>query len=151
MLAPSPGDLNRMNVEIHRADPSLRRLTFIVLSAAVLGAVLLMVLFHNWIGRSARALPDAQFVFELRRMIGFAMTGAGLCLLVLAGYAARLGQRVIEQRRWPLTGARVMRDTRVRTGEHAIAFGRMLNIAAIALLAMSIGVGVLSWHQFGAG
>jgi hypothetical protein len=140
-----------MNVEIHRADPNLRRLTFIILSAAVLAAVLLIVLVHNWIGRSALAMPDAQFVFELRRMIGFATTGCGLCLLLLAGYAARLGQRVVEQRRWPLSGARVMRDTRVRTGEQAVAVGRLLNMAAIALLVLSIGVGVLSWHQFGSG
>jgi len=96
-----------MNVEIHRADLRLRRRTFIVLGAALLAAVLLMVLFQSWIGRSVRTLPDPQLVFELRRMIGFALTGCGLCLLVLAAYAARLAHRIIEQRRWPLRGARV--------------------------------------------
>jgi len=121
-----------------------------VLGAALLAAVLLMVLFQSWIGRSVRTLPDPQLVFELRRMIGFALTGCGLCLLVLAAYAARLAHRIIEQRRWPLRGARVMRDTRVRTGADAMTIGRVLNMAAIGLIAMAIGVGMLSWRLFGA-
>ena len=139
-----------MNVEIQRADLRLRRRTFILLGAALLGAVLLMVLFHGWIGRSVRTLPEPQLVFELRRMIGFAVTGCGLCLLLLAAYAARLAHRVIEQRRWPLRGARVMRDTRVRTGADAMTIGRVLNMAAIGLIALAIGVGMLSWRLFGA-
>jgi hypothetical protein len=43
-----------------------------------------------------------------------------------------------------------MRDTRVRTGADAMAIGRLLNMAAIGLIALSIGVGMLSWRLFGA-
>ncbi|MGH8172765.1 MAG: hypothetical protein ACREPX_06435 [Rhodanobacteraceae bacterium] len=138
-----------MNVEIQRADRSLRRRTFMVLSAAVLAAVLFMILFHAWMGRAARTLPDAQFVFELRRMIAFAVICCGLCVMVLAAYAARLAHRVTEQQRWPLRGVRVMRDTRVRSGSDAMAMARMLNMAAITLIALAIGFGMLSWRLFG--
>lgn len=140
-----------MNVEIQRADPRLRRWTFIVLSAAVLAAVLSMVAFHHWIDRSARLLPGPQFVFEVRRMMGFAITGCGLCVMLLAAYAARLAHRVTEQQRWPLRGARVLRDTRVRHGADAMSMARMLNMAAIGLIVLAIGFGMLSWRQLGAG
>ena len=139
-----------MNIEIHRADPQLRRLTLPVLAFAMLLAILLMVWFHHWLDRSTLSMPSERLVLEMHRMIGITSTGSGLCTLLLAGYAARLGRRVIEERRWPLRGSRVVLDTRVRSGDDAAAFGRMLNVVAVVLIVLAIGFGVLGWRLFGA-
>jgi len=137
-----------MNVEMHRADPRLRRLTLAVLGIALIAAVLSISMFHRWLDRFTETMPLAQLVVEMRRTIALAMAGCGLCLLLLAAYAARTGRRVIEDRRWPLRSTRVVRDTRVRSGTEALVLGRMLNMAAIVLIALTIGCGVLSWHLF---
>lgn len=139
-----------MNIEIHRADPRVRRLTLIMLSAGLLAAILLMTWFHHWLDRSTFAMPGELLVLEMRRMMGITGMASGLCVLVLAGYVARLARRVIEERRWPLRTSRVVLDTRVRSGEAAVTFARMLNIVAVVLIALALGVGVLGWRLFGA-
>jgi len=135
-----------MSVEIHRADPRLRRQAFVVLGAALLLAVVVVLLAHRWMDRSAHALSTTELVATMRLMIGAAMAGTVVCLLILAGYAAYLGRRVAEERRWPLASARVLRDTPVRSGAAAMGLGRMLIIAAVVLGALAIGAGVLSWQ-----
>ena len=139
-----------MNVEIHRADPRVRRLTLITLSAGLLAAILLMTLFHHWLDRSTVAMPGELLVLEMRRMMGITGMASGLCVLLLAGYVARLARRVSEERRWPLRTSRVVRDTRVRSDEAAVTFARTLNIIAVVLIALAIGIGVSGWRLFGA-
>jgi len=146
MLAIASGE--RMNVEIHRADPRLRRLTLIVMSAGVVVALLAMVWVHQWL-RSTSMMPTAQLVAELNIIVGAAMSGVALCLLLLAAYAARLGRRIADERRWPLARSRVLRDTQVRSGNDALALGRMLNLASILLIVLGIAAGILGWHYFG--
>ena len=137
-----------MNIEIHRADPQLQRRTMVIVSAAIVAALLLMVLFHHWLDRAMLAMPGERFVLEMRRMIGMTCTACGLCMLLLAGYAARLGRRVVEQRRWPLRASRVVLDTRVRHGDDAVRFARMLNMFALVLIVLAFGAGVLGWQLF---
>lgn len=137
-----------MNIEIHRADPRLRRLTLIVMSAAVVAALLLVVGVHRWL-RSTAAMPTEQLVAELRIVVGVAMSGSALCFLLLAAYAARLARRVADERRWPLAGSRVLRDTLVRSGDQALMFGRMLNLAAVLLIVLGIAAGLFGWRYFG--
>jgi hypothetical protein len=139
-----------MNAEIHRADPHMRRLTLMVMSAAVLVAILLLAWFRHWLDRSTIATPGDLLVLEMRRTIGITGMGCGVCVLLLAGYVARLARRVIEERRWPLRTSRVVRDTHVRSGEAAIRFARMLNIVAIVLIVLALGFGVSGWRLFGA-
>jgi hypothetical protein len=138
-----------MNIEIHRADPRVRRLTLIVSSAGALAAILAMTWFHRWLGRSTLAMPRDLLVMEMRRMIGITGMAAGLCVLLLAGYVARLARRVTEERRWPLRASRVVRDTPVRSGDDAVAFARMLNIVAVVMIALALGMGVFGWRFFG--
>lgn len=140
-----------MNIEIHRADPQLRRMTLVVLASAMLAAILLMAWFHRWLDRSTVSMPAERFMLEMHRMIGITSTASSLCVLLLAGYAARLGRRVIEARRWPLHGSRVVLDMRIRSGEAAVAFGRMLNIIAVVLVVLAIAFGVLGWRLVGTG
>lgn len=138
-----------MNTEIHRADPHMRRRTLVVMSAAVVVAILSLAWFRHWLDRSTLATPVDLFVLEMRRMIGITGMGCGLCLLLLAGYMARLARRVTEERRWPLKSSRVVLDTHVRYGEAAFRFARLLNVVAIVLIVLAIGVGLAGWRAFG--
>ena len=138
-----------MATEIHRADPRMRKLTVVVLGVALVVAVLLMAWFHRWLEATTDAMPAGEVANSLQRMIGVTSLGCGFCLLLLAAYAAHLGRRVGTGRRWPLRTARVVRDTPVRSGDDALAFGRRLQLGAIALIAVAIAFGVLGWRAFG--
>ncbi|HVT32105.1 MAG TPA: hypothetical protein VHE32_05640 [Rhodanobacteraceae bacterium] len=137
-----------MTTEIHRADPQLRRVALRVIGAAALAALLALIAFRHWLDRTAETVPADAFLHTIRRTIGISSIACGLCVLVLAACAARLGRRVIAHRRWPLPSARVLRDTPVRSGNEAIAFGRLLGVAAIALVIASLAFGVLGWRCF---
>lgn len=137
-----------MSTEIHRADPQLRRIALRVLGAAAIAAVLAVALFRHWLAGVAQTMPPDVFFHTIRRMIGISSLACGLCVLLLAAYAARVGRRAIEQRRWPLSSSRVLRDTPVRSGGDAVAFGRQLIGAAIALVAAALAFGALGWRFF---
>ncbi len=139
-----------MEIDIQHADPRLRRVTVVVLTVATLAAVALVFAFQHWLLRQAESIPTAQLILQLRRWITVALIGSGLCLLLLAGYAARLARRVIEDRRWPLAHTRVLRDTPIRRGDAALRLGRLFNVAALVLMAIAVGVGMLSWRLFAA-
>ncbi|GAA0706974.1 hypothetical protein [Dokdonella soli] len=140
-----------MTTDIQRADPRLRRITVVVLVVATLAAALFVFALQRWMLQQVERLPTEQMIVELRHWIGMLLTGSGLCLLVLAGYAARLARRVIAERRWPLAGTRVLRDTPIRRDAAALRLARLLNLVAVALIALAIGVGVVSWRLFTAG
>lgn len=137
-----------MGTDIQHADPRLRRVTVVVLTVATLAAVTLVVSFQHWLLRLAEGMPAAQLIVMLRRWIAVALVGSGLCLLLLAGHAARLSRRVIEDRRWPLAHARVLRDTPIRHGDAALRLARLFNAAALVLTAVAIAAGLLSWRLF---
>jgi hypothetical protein len=40
---------------------------------------------------------------------------------------------------------------RIRSGDAAVAFGRMLNIIAVVLVVLAIAFGVLGWRLVGTG
>ncbi len=137
-----------MTTEILRADLRLRRTTIVVLVLAALLALALVFAFQGWMTRMADGLPTQQLIEHLRRGIGFAAIGSGLCVLLLAGYAASMARRVRNQRRWPLSGARVLRDTPVKRDEAAIRIGRLLDIVAFVLILVGVAAAALSWRLF---
>lgn len=137
-----------MSIEIQRADARLRRLTVVVLAAATIAAVGCVAAFHQWLVQQTAALSVEQLIVRLRHWIGLATAASGLCLLLLAGHSAQAARRVVEQRRWPLAGARVLRDTPIRRGDAALRLGRLLTAAAVALVLLALGAGLLSWRLF---
>jgi len=140
-----------MNHEILRADVRLRRVSFAVLALATVVAFILMFAFQRWLVRTADMMPTTQLVAQLRLWIGGALVACGVCILLLAGYAARLARRILEQDRWPLEGARVLQDTPIRRHAEAARIARTMNIAAVLLMVLAAGLAVLSWHLFGTG
>ena len=135
-----------MSIEIQHADPQLRRRTLAVLGAAVVAAVLIMMWFHGWLHRSTAEMARDVFVFEIHRMVGISSTLLALCVLALAGYAARVSRRIAETQRWPLRDARVVLDTRVRTGEEALALARTLRLVALVLIVVAFAIGIFGWR-----
>lgn len=140
-----------MNHEVLRADVRLRRVSLAVLALATIVAVILIFAFQHWLVRTADAMPTAQLVAQLHLWIGGALVACGVCMLLLAGYAARLARRILEQGRWPLDGARVLHDTPIRRHAEAAKLARTMNLAAISLMALAAGLAALSWHLFGTG
>ena len=135
-----------MSTEIRHADPQLRRRTLAVLGAATLAAIGLMAWFDGWLHRSTASLPRDILVLEIQRMVGITCTLSALCILALAGYAARLARRVAEEKQWPMQRSRVVLDMRVRTGEEALAFARTLKISALVLIVVAFAIGILGWR-----
>lgn len=137
-----------MPTDIQPADPRLQRVTTIVLALAVLATIVLLLAFRHWLANLADRLPTEQLVMQLRRGISFATLAIALCLLVLAGYAARLARRIIEERRWPLAAMRVLRDTPIRRGDNAQKIAGWLNGTAVLLMLVAVATVVLSWRLF---
>ena len=140
-----------MPTDIQAADRRLQRVTAIVLVLAVIVAIVLVVAFQHWLTVQANRLPTEQLIVQLRRGIGFATFAVGLCLLLLAGFAARLARRIIGERRWPLAETRVLRDTPIRRDADAKKIAGWLNAATLALLLVAAATVVLSWRLFTAG
>jgi hypothetical protein len=138
-----------MSREIKHADPELRRRTFVVLGAASLAAIVLIWWFNGWLDRSTGTMPQDLLGAKLRVTIGLTCVACSLCLLILAGYAARLARGIVAERRWPLSTTRVVRDTQIRRDDAALAIARQLNIVAILLIVVALGVCVISARQFG--
>ena len=129
-----------------RADPGLRRKTFVVLGIAALLAVVAVMLFQYWLTGIANIPGTDQLILRLRRLIGIALTGSALCLACLGWYAARKASMVKTLEQWPLPGVRVLRDTPIRRGEATIVVRRSLNVAAGVLLLLALATGFTSWR-----
>lgn len=137
-----------MNTEIQRADPRLRRITIIVVCVAAAAGMLAVHVFRRWLLQATMGLTQAQLIARMHLWSALSMTGIGLCLLLLAGYCARLGRRTIEQQRWPPEPMRVLHDTPVRRGARAVAYGRLLNVIAAVLMLLAVFAGLMSWRMF---
>ena len=130
-----------------RADPSLRRLTTVVLGIAAILALIAVVLFQQWLTGIGDIPGTDLLIARLRRMIGVALTASAVCLALLAWYAAHNASRIKVLEQWPLPGTRVIRDTPVRRGEAANRIRRLLNIVAVSLLVLAFGMGAISWQM----
>ncbi len=132
-----------MESEVVRADARMRMFTLVVLAIAVIAAVACVAAFSHWLGARAARLPTDLLVVELRHWIGIACTGMALCLLLLAGYAMRLARRVTEARRWPLPGARPLRDTPLRRNAAALRMAGWFRAGAVLALALALACGAI--------
>ena len=137
-----------MSTEILHADRRVRRVTLVVLALAALTAVALVIAAHAWLTRLANTLTTAQLIEQMRHGIAFAVVACCVCLLLLAGYSARTARRVKNERRWPVSGARVLRDTPVRRELAATRIARLLDVVTFALVLFAIATIVLAWRLF---
>ncbi|MBN8480070.1 MAG: hypothetical protein J0L88_00595 [Xanthomonadales bacterium] len=140
-----------MSKDILRADPALRRTTWIVLGAAGFACLVTLAAFQRWLGGFGDEVPVADLVARMNKLIAIALTGSALCFAILAWLAARTSRRTAETGQWPAPDARVIRDTPVRRGLAAKRIARQFEIAGVVLLLLALGAGAMSLRLFGKG
>ncbi|MEP6880836.1 MAG: hypothetical protein ABI866_02530 [Dokdonella sp.] len=140
-----------MSDDMIRADPGLRRQTFIVLGIAILLATVVVVIFQHWLTDIANIPGTDALILRLRRLVGIALTGSAICLAFLAWYAAHKATLISKYQQWPLPGVRVLRDTPVKRGQKALKIRHALNGAAGVLLLLALVTGIISWRILSVG
>ncbi len=129
-----------------RADPGLRRQTFVVLGVAALLAITAVFAFQHWLTGVADSAGTELLILRLRQLIGIAVIGSALCLAFLAWYAARKAAQITKYKQWPLPGVRVLRDTPVRRGVDAMKVRLGLNVVTGVLMLLALAAGFVGWR-----
>ena len=135
--------------DIQRADPRARRAALLILvSATVAGGLILAIVTARRSDLEAWVLQD---VTGRARVLAWGLTvlTAGP-LAGMAVYYWRLGGRVVRARRFPLPGARVVRDTPVLIGDAARQRGRLAQICAVGFGAAGVLFVVFFWRLISA-
>jgi len=137
-----------MDEKIIRADATLRRRVLLwggLLSIA--GLIGLAILYRHLQGINDLAGEDheAAVAGAARLAVGMAWM-AGLSLVGIGIWFLRLGHRIGRSRRFPPPGARVIRDTKVRTGLDARDIATVLT--AVGALTAVLGVAA-AWRLGG--
>jgi hypothetical protein len=107
----------------------------IVLVGTVVGALLIALV-------DVRQFAPRQLEIALYLLIG---------LLVLPAFATvvyfwTLGEKIISAREHPPPGMLVIRDTRVVTGDRAVAFGRLIKVLAAGFGVLAVAAGAVLWR-----
>jgi hypothetical protein len=132
---------------MHRADPKLRRTAAWALPAAALVSVLGYVLLRQWFAE-LKHMPAAAAKSQLLIFVAWCWGVMCVSLFALSAYVWQLGAQVVAHRRFPLPGARVVRDVRVVQGELARRYGRCLQAVSVVLLVVGCVGAALSWRAY---
>lgn len=127
---------------IQKADRRLRiqlLLFLVVMTVAGAGAILVMERYLSRMTDAATNEPEraAREIFDLLRLF---MLAAGIGMLVLCGSIARFSMKVIAEARFPPSGARVVRDTPILTGQKARLRGWGGVVAAVIMLVLGLAL-----------
>ncbi|RFP61174.1 hypothetical protein D0Y53_05455 [Luteimonas weifangensis] len=142
-------------MEIHRADPSYRSRTLLLLAFTVLLCAVLLLLLEAWLGRIdgqlAQSDPDT-----VRRWLRGLLAGLGIGLAVPAALLGaglrRLGLASRIEGRFPPRAWKTLRDVRVLRDAAALRWARRAEragLAAIALAASLLLWAAWAWWRFG--
>ena len=134
--------------EIRKADPTARRQVALLLIVGTCIGALLIVAFERYRVPLSDWLLAAPGALAQRLKLVFLALGAlvVLPLLAFAAYVWSLGGRAIRAREFPPPGLKVIRDTRVITGENAVSRGRLLKVLALGCAVASAVLGFLLWY-----
>jgi hypothetical protein len=134
--------------EMHHATPGAgRRIAWHVVLAALLGAVVIAIFQAAQPALLEWATADPQSTRARARLLIGVL--AALVIAPVAGiamYLARLGGRVVRERRFPPEGLAMIRDVIVVRGPEAVRKGRVLQFAAAALTVLSALMAVVLWR-----
>ncbi|MCJ0824747.1 hypothetical protein MQC88_02030 [Luteimonas sp. 50] len=141
------GDLYNMahaapdaSMEIHRADPSCRNRTLLLLALTVLLCAVLLLLLDAWLGRVSGGLgksdPDT-----LRSWLRGLLAGVGIALAVPAALLGsglrRLGLASRIEGRFPPQAWKTLRDVRVLRDAAASRWARRTELAGLVAIAFA--------------
>lgn len=85
---------------------------------------------------------------ETHRALAWCLGLLGLSILALAIGFWRLGAQVIARGRFPLSGARRLRDARLVRGDAALWYGRGLQFFGAALPLACLCAAILAWRAW---
>ncbi len=127
-------------MEIHRADPSYRNRTLLLLALTVLLCAVLLLLLDAWLvrinGQLGNSDPDT-----VRRWLRGLLAGLGIGLAVPAGVLGaglrRLGLASRIEGRFPPRAWKTLRDVRVLRDADALRWARRTELAGLAAIALA--------------
>jgi len=132
-------------IEIHRADPRLRRQALLGLLVAVAGGGLLLWWLQGWLARLAPGHPET-----LGTLLWSAVGASFLtCAVSLAAATMlwRIASATTAEGRFPPTRLSTLRDVPVRRGEAARRSAGACR--ALALTIATAGVAAVAWLLWG--
>ena len=130
--------------EIQQADAHFRKIAILALLGILLGGGVLLIQFESWLA-DIRSMPVEVARKALTRVFGWSM-GIGTVTTFLGGcYFWWWGSRVRCARRFPLSGATVLRDTVVLEGQAAASRGIVLQLLGGTIILCAVGLAVGSW------
>lgn len=134
--------------DVRRADPVARRRAILFVAVAgVVGALLIFALERYRIPLRDWVLAEPEKLAERGGLIILLFAVPLLApLLGFAAYLWFLGRRTLRAREFPPPGLRVIRDTRIVTGEAAVSRGRQLQFLALGCGVACIALGLLLWR-----
>jgi hypothetical protein len=132
-------------MDVQRADPNLRVTVVIVVVVVLITGVVLFVNLQRWFTALAQ-VPTAAAQAQLLTAFAWAVGIGCVAIFWLSASLWRLGGRVRRAAQWPLSGARVIRDTPVLRGAAAVSRGRVLQGVGAALFLCAASVSVLAWR-----
>jgi ABC-type anion transport system duplicated permease subunit len=132
---------------ILKADPAMRRrtLAWIVVLVVALGLTLFAV--TRWIAR-VQAISAVDAKTAAHDLVWLTWCVAAVAALMALGMAAVLSRLSIKVRRaaqYPLPGARVLRDTPIRTGERAQRMAAVSVVLAVLLAIAAVAIVATAW------
>lgn len=138
--------------EVHRADPAERRRTLWLLVLVTLGGVLLIAAVQFELGGIRARIANGEADLASGRFIWLAR-GSFVMLaafgLLTAAVIARDSLAVLRERRYPHSGAKLLRDQLIRRGRPAVLLGRLgLALAAAFALTGCLGA-AFGWRLLG--
>jgi len=127
-----------MEKEILRADGEYRRkfivrISLLYIAAAAVGGALIFW-GHPWMKGYLKTLePSAALTLITRSLMGIFLS-----ILPVCGFIFWQGRKIIVSERFPVPGAKVMRDTEVIRGARAVARGRLLVGMSLVLACLAL-------------
>ena len=141
-------------MEIHRADPTYRNRTLLVLAFTALLCAVLLLLLYAWLGRVNDQLVNSDPDTVRRGLRGW-LAGLGMALAVPAGLLGaglrRLGLASRIEGRFPPQAWKTLRDVRVLRDADALRWAQRIELAglvAIALAALLLLWSGWAWWRF---
>ncbi len=137
-----------MSRQTQPPDPRARRnAVLLVIMLAVLGTIALIAMerFIDDLRELTREDPYLAIV-RVNSAIKLLAVSIGLGLAGFAAWLARLSLQAHRTQRFPPPGTRVIRETRVLTGEAARARARLGFGLAAAVAVAGLGLAVYLWH-----
>jgi hypothetical protein len=134
-------------MEIHAADPRAKRTALVVILASLIVGTALIILFDRArpaIGRWVFA-DQQQVALRARVVLSVVAVIAAGPLIGFAAYFYRLGGATVRSARFPPTGAAMIYDTPVVSGDAARTRGRILQVLAVMLVVAAIAMAGLLW------